>query len=101
MKGALQLTGLADSGNTSALYRLMSSKFPLIIVLTELAAQMQAKDFDLDLQWTPPRNQNEEADGLTKNMFKEFDPALRIEVQVDKLPFIVMERMLGVADHLY
>ena len=59
-RGVLLLTDLTDnSGNTSALSRLMSSKFPLVVIMTEMAAQLQAKEAELDLHWIP-RNQNEE-----------------------------------------
>ena len=40
-RGALRLQGLTDNlGNTFALTRLMSSKFPLIVIMGELAAQL-------------------------------------------------------------
>ena len=57
VKGTLHISGLTDnSGNTSALARLMSSKFPLIVILTEFAAQLRSRGMDLELEWIP-RNQ--------------------------------------------
>ena len=95
------ITGLTDNaGNVSALSRLMSSKFPLVVILTELAAQMRAKSLELDLEWIP-RNQNEHADALTNGRTEAFDPALEIRVDVAKLPFMVLPDMMAVADDLY
>ena len=97
----MHLTKLTDnSGNTSALARLMSSKFPLVVVMTEVAAQLQEKQMELDLEWIP-RNQNEEADGLTNGDFGPFDPALRIQVEISKLDFIILPKMVAAADDLY
>ena len=99
--GVLHLTGLTDNaGNVSALARLMTSKFPLVVILTELAAQMQKKRLELDLQWIP-RNQNEEADAITNHKTEGFDPSLKVDVVVADLPFLVLPRMIEVADHLY
>ena len=47
-----------------------------------------------------PQNQNEEADALTNNRFEQFDPALRMEVDVGKLQFLVLEKMWTLADDL-
>ena len=100
-KGILNLSGLTDnSGNTSALTKLMSPKFPLIVIMTELAAQLQAKEAELDLLWIP-RNQNEEADGLTNGDFSQFDLKRRIVVDVAKLEFKILPKMIAAADDLY
>ena len=48
--------------------------------VTEMAAQLQAREAELDFQWIP-RNQNEEADGLTNEDFSQFDPSRRIMVE--------------------
>ena len=100
-RGVLHLTGLTDNaGNVSALARLMTSKFPLVVILTELSAQLQAKNLELDLEWIP-RNQNEEADAITNGKTEIFDARRKSEVEVATLPFRVLPRMVEVADHLY
>ena len=100
-RGLLHQTGLTDnSGNTSALSRLMSSKFPLVVIMTEMAAQLQAKEAELDLHWIP-RNQNEKADGLTNDEYGPFDQTRRIHVEVSQLSFLVLLEMVRVADDLY
>ena len=97
----LQLSGLTDnSGNTFALARLMSSKFPLVVILAEVAAQLRKRRLALELHWVP-RNQNEEADALTNNRTELFDKAREIKIDLAKLEFIVLPEMVKVADALY
>ena len=85
---------------TSNSSRLRSSKFLLVVILTELAAQMRERRLELDLQWIP-RNQNEEADAITNGKTNLFDPARRVAVEVSGLRFLVLDQMIEVADHLY
>ena len=68
--------------------------------MAELAEQMRAKHLDLELCWTP-RDQNEEADDLTNGRFGRFDLKRRIEVQLEKLQWIVLPEMLALSEHLY
>ena len=68
--------------------------------MCEMAAQLQAGDFDLALEWIP-REQNEEADALSNGDFSSFDLGRRMEIDVPSLRFLVLDRMLGVAEHLY
>jgi hypothetical protein len=100
-KGTVRLQGVTDNlGNTFVLSKLMSSKFPLIVVLSELAAQLKARSMALELDWAP-RDQNEEADALTNNDFSAFDLSKRVSVDVDKIPWLIMPKMLGVAGDIY
>ena len=100
-KGVMHLTGLTDnSGNTAALCRLMSSKFQLVVILTEFASQPHCLNVELDLLWVP-RTQNEEADGLTNGRFEFFSASRRLDIEVEKLSFLVLDDMLAVSDQLY
>ena len=97
----IEICGLTDnSGNEAVLTRLMTSKFPLVIILTELAEQLKAKGWDLSLKWIP-RGQNEPADALTNEDFSLFDPEKRVHLEIAKLKFLVMPEMAAVADQLY
>ena len=99
--GAVRLQGITDNlGNTFALTKLMSSKFPLVVILAELAAQLKARGMALNLEWAP-RDQNEEADALTNADYSSFDPARRIQVDVESVSWIVLPRMLSVASSIY
>ena len=64
----LSLTGFTDNqGNTFLLDRLMTSKYPLVVILIEMAEQLAAEKVGLSLRWVP-RLQNEEADSLTTSV---------------------------------
>ncbi len=68
--------------------------------MAELAEQMRAKHLDLELCWTP-RDQNEEADDLANGRVGRFDLGKRIEVQLEKIQWIVLPKMLALSEHLY
>ena len=42
-----------------------------------------------------PRLQNEEADALTNGDYRHFDPSLRVPVDLNKLPFKVLNDMFA------
>ena len=100
-RGTVALTGMTDNlGNVSALSRLMSSKFPLVLVLAEFAAQLRHRRAELDLLWIP-REQNEPADALTNDRLELFDAGKEVKVEVESLPFLVLPELIKVADALY
>ena len=74
--------------------KLMTSKFPLIVVLMELAEQLAAENVGMALRWIP-RLQNEEADALTNGVFSGFAEERRIVVSVSELPFKVLGSMMS------
>ena len=78
----------------------MTSKFPSLVILTELAAQLRKKSMELELGWTP-RDQNEEADRLTNLCFDDFNPEMRIDFDPVKADWLVMREMLEVAENIY
>ena len=92
--GAVTLSAYTDNaGNSHVLRKFASSKYPLSILVMEMAAQLDVFDAELELAWVP-RNQNTEADDLTNARYEEFDGSLRIEVDLDKLPFIVLPKLM-------
>jgi hypothetical protein len=100
-KGRVQLTGITDNaGNTFTVSKMMTSKFPLVVILAELAMQLQARDMDLDLTWTP-RDQNEEADAITNNEVGAFDASLEIKLDMSNLGFLVLDELMTMAERLY
>ena len=82
--------GTDNQGNSYLLDKLMTTKYPLGIVLIELACQLGLRRACLHARWIP-RLQNEEADALTDGEFDHFDHKLRIPVELDKLKFLVMD----------
>ena len=94
------LTALTDNlGNAHVLKKFGSSRYPLSIVAMELATQLDRRGIELDLQWVP-RWQNQEADDLTNQRFDDFNEAHRIDVQFERLDFLVMGKLLEKAGKL-
>ena len=95
MRGArISVTAATDNlGNGFLVDRLMTTKFPLYIVLMEVAAQLEANRVALSLAWRP-RDENEEADALTNEVFTAFDPRMRVEVSWSSLEFLVLPRIV-------
>ena len=97
----MALSGITDNlGNTFILTRMMTGKFPAVVILAELSAQLRRQEFELNLEWVP-RDQNEEADALTNEHYAQFDETLRIEVDVMKVKWLVMDKLMGVAEDIY
>ena len=100
-RGEVVFQGITDNlGNTFAVSKLMSSKFPLVVILAEVAAQLKSRSMVLSLGWTP-RDQNEEADALTNGDFASFDMSRRVDVDVSKVGWLIIPRMLKAAQQIY
>ena len=74
--------------------RLITTKYPLALILIELAWQSAKRRVALRAEWVP-RLQNEEADDLTNGKFDKFDPAKRIEVDLERLQFGILDKLLA------
>ena len=99
--GTLVLQGVTDNlGNTFCVTKLMTSKFPLVIILAELAVQLRTRGMGLRLHWAP-RDQNEEADALTNEEFSAFAPENRVHIEVESLPWLVLPKMSAAAEEIY
>ena len=85
--------GTDNRGNTFLLDGLLTTKFPLGVVLTELSHQMRRRNAVLRASWVP-RLQNEEADALTNSDFRHFDSAKRIPVTLEGLRFGVLDDLM-------
>ena len=96
----MQLSGLTDNkGNSCIVTKLMSTKFPLFIILMELAHELDQKGITMGLSWIP-RDQNCEAGDLSNLKADAFDPALRITPLLGAAHFPVMHEMLSAAEAL-
>ena len=79
-RAQVTITATTDNlGNTFVLQRFMSCKYPLSIVVMELACQLRRFGLEMDLVWAP-RLQNIPADDLTNAEFSKFLPEKRLEV---------------------
>ena len=75
----------------------MTTRYPLGVVLMELAHQMKRRHLLLRARWLP-RLQNQEADDLTNDEFRHFDPAKRIHVNLEDLKFELMNSLFAAGD---
>ena len=99
-RGRMAITSFTDSlVNAFAMQRFLSCKYPLSIVVMELAAQLRENALELDLQWIP-RGQNEEADDLTNERFDRFDDKNRIAVDFTAMRFKVLDTLMEKAGQL-
>ena len=64
--------------------RFLTTKFPLCVVLIQLAWILHSQDLELRLDWLP-RLQNREADALTNGDYSGFNPDLRVDIRPDHL----------------
>lgn len=98
--GRVSITGFTDNlSNAFLLDRFLTTKFPLSLILMELAKLLEEFGLDLDLAWIP-REQNEEADDLSKGRYERFDMNNRVEVEMENIPFRILRRMLKAATEL-
>ena len=69
--------GTDNRGNIVALNHLMTTRYPLCVVVMELAAVLAKEGLRLSLNWVP-RTANQEADDLSNLKTDAFDPKLRL-----------------------
>ena len=99
-RAQVTITAVTDNlGNTFVLQKFMSCKYPLSIVVMELACQLQKFGLEMDLAWAP-RLQNIPADDLTNAEFSKFDPKKRINVDFTELEFIVLDKLMEKAGEM-
>lgn len=92
--------GTDNKGNSHVVARLLTTKFPLVAFLMELAMQLQMVGADLELYWLP-RLQNQEADALTNNDLTRFDAQLRLRFDLTSFKGLVLSDMLTCGTELY
>jgi hypothetical protein len=89
----LVFTGVTDNqGNAALIPKAMSSKFPLYVILLELAEQLHARSINLDLRWQS-RVENQAADDLSNGIFRDFDSALRIDTSLSDLGWLILPKL--------
>jgi hypothetical protein len=92
--------GTDNAGNTFAMKKLMSTKWPLTVLLIELAEISRQNAIQLHLRWVP-RDSNQEADDLTNQKFGAFNPELRVECVPAKIDWLVLPRIMCQSQRLY
>ena len=66
----------------------------------ELALQLEALKIDIDLSWRS-RDDNVEADALTNHEFEGFSPDLRVNIDLEKLEWLVLPWLMKEAETLF
>ena len=87
-------------GNRHLVSRFLTTKFPLCVVLMQLAWILHTQDLELKLDWLP-RLQNREADALTNGDFSGFNPDLRVDIRPEHLLQIQFQEILAKGSDLY
>ena len=101
LRGSVVISGFTDNaGNEAVLNRLMTSKFPLVVILTELAEQVKQGEMDRTQTWVP-REQHELADALTNGDLGNFRKENRMELDDGSLGFKILREMVRVADKVH
>lgn len=72
----------------------------MLVLLIELAAELEHDNLALDLGWVP-RDQNSETDALTKYEFGDFSAAKRVECSIECLPWRILPEMLRASEDVY
>ena len=70
--------GTDNQGNTYAVNKLMSTKFPLTLLVLELSETLRLRNCELGLEWIP-REHNQLADDLTNEDFSKFPGERRVQ----------------------
>ncbi len=66
-------------------------RFPLVVILAEVASQLRQRSMALSLGWAP-REQNEEADALTNGDFSQRKPANRVNFVIEEVKWLICPR---------
>jgi hypothetical protein len=97
----MTMSGVTDNeGNEALINKNMTSKFPLYLMLIELAEQLNLRNMTVDLQWQR-RDRNQAADDLTNGKFEESSPQLRILTELNQISWLVLPRILQEATALH
>eukprot|EP00435_Cladocopium_sp_Y103_P048779 s1206_g14.t1 len=89
-----------NKGNSFALCKGMSTKFPLTILLIELAEELRQQDRRMDLEWVK-RDENVEADDLSNGRWEDFDLANRVDFRGDCKDWIILDKVQARGEELY
>ena len=81
------------------LQRCLLTKFPLYLVLMEFAEQMEERGIEPDLVWVP-RDLNQPADDLTNSEFSVFDVNKRIHIEMAKVEWLLLPRLMTEATEI-
>ena len=95
------VTGATDNrGNSFAVTEMMSTKWPLTVLIVELSEELRALGLELFLTWVPQGN-NEEADRLSNMDTTGFSPGRRVDVGPDTLSWKVLDNLMPAVSDMF
>ena len=89
-----------NQGNAFALKKGMSTRYPITLLLMELAEEMRAIDLRLDLIWVK-REENEDADSLTNEDFEKFEEEMRVKIDEKQVQWRILDRLYERSSQLF
>ena len=99
--GTMSVGGYTDNiGNRFVLARLLTTKWPLVAFLSEIAAQLEHRKILFEMSWVP-REQNAEADAITNGDVGWLSPGMRVATDMKTLPFQILPDMLAQGEAFY
>ena len=97
----ISLTAATDNqSNGFLLDKMASTKYPVYLVLMEVAEQLRNRNLALSVAWRP-REENEEADALTNGAFAGFDLDRRVPIVWEALHMLVLPKYTAEAEKLF
>ena len=102
-KGSLKAVVRAftdNRGNSFAVVRGMSTKYPATILLMELSEELRIQDIHMEIEWLK-RDFNTKADDLSNGKTDEFEENLREEVTAERMNWRVLTGLQKKAEELY
>ncbi len=92
--GVLVASGFTDNrGNRYVLTRLQTQRYPLNILVMELAAQLERRGMRLALDWSP-REVNTEADALAAGHCQGFTEKHRCTLDLSSNPWLLLDKFV-------
>ena len=100
-RACMRVTGDTDNkGNSFAVSRAMSTKWPLTVILVELSVELRHQRLSLALDWVP-RDENQEADDLSNMKVDGFSPERQVNVKGQDLVWRVLPELMTASQTLY
>ena len=100
-RGSVLLPLMTDNrGNSFALMRLMSTKYPLCLLVMELAVALEDRGLALTAEWAP-REWNSEADAITNSRFECLTDSMRVPFDMRAYPWKVLNGLLDDGRRFY
>ena len=92
--------GTDNLGNTMAVSKLMTTKFPLCAAMMQLSSTLAVNKWRLKLNWIP-RDQNFEADELSNGLKHRFEETNEVNVRPLLEKLVIFNKMMKYGSQLY